>query len=141
MSNEFAPLVEHNPRPAGDPDYVPWWARGEYARINGTKYTTESGVTIHGGQVVGTSPKASRPAPVPSPRPAPENARETPRRPAATPSQPDRARALVAECAGKSERVALCRRHGIDPGILDNAPNAGVATMRLLNALRRALEK
>ena len=136
---DYAPLGEHSPRVAGDPDYVPWWAKGEYARINGTEYTTESGVTIQAGKVVGRAPKASRPESVYWPQPAPESATETPRRPAATPSEPDKARELVAECAGKSERVALCRRHGIDPAILD-APNPGVATMRLLNALRKALK-
>ena len=50
----------------------------------------------------------------------------------------DTAARLVAECNGRSEKEALARRHGIDPAILD-APNAGVATMRLLNALRRVL--
>jgi hypothetical protein len=44
---------------------------------------------------------------------------------------------LVQGCEGRAARVALCRRYKIDPTILD-APNAGVATMRLLNALRKA---
>jgi len=43
----------------------------------------------------------------------------------------------VQECDGRAARVALCKRWKINPAILD-APNAGVATMRLLNALRKA---
>jgi len=134
-----AALEEHNPRPAGDPDYVPWWAKGEYAKKNGTKYTTESGVVIEAGYVTGRVPMHLRREPVPTPHPAPASATETPRRPARAPREPDAAQRLVAECAGRSERVALCKKHGLDPAILD-APNAGVATMRLLNALRKALK-
>lgn len=134
-----AALDEHAPRPTGDPDYVPWWAKGEYAKKNGTKYTTESGVVIEAGWATGRVPMHLRREPVPTPRPTPASATETPRKPARTPREPDRAQRLVAECAGKSERVALCKQHGIDPKILD-APNAGVATMRLLNALRKVLK-
>jgi hypothetical protein len=133
-----AALDEHAPRPAGDPDYVPWWAKGEYARKNGTKYTTESGVVIESGWATGRVPMHLRREPVPTPPPTPASATETPRRPARVPREPDAAQRLVAECAGRSERVALCRKYGLDPAILD-APNAGVATMRLLNALRKAL--
>ena len=136
---DFAPLYEHNPRPVGDPDEVPWWAKGEYARKHRTKYTTESGVVIEAGEVVGRLPKASKCEPVLEPHPTPASATETPRKAPRVPREPDTAQRLVAECAGRSERVALCKRHGIDPAILD-APNAGVATMRLLNALRRILK-
>ena len=131
-------LEEHAPRPAGDPDYVPWWAKGEYAKKNGTKYTTESGVVIESGWATGRVPMHLRREPVLTPPPAPASATETPRKPARVPREPDAAQRLVAECAGRSERVALCKKHGIDPAILD-APNAGVATMRLLNALRKVL--
>jgi hypothetical protein len=131
-------LEEHAPRPAGDPDYVPWWAKGEYAKKNGTKYTTESGVVIESGWATGRVPMHLRREPVPTPQPAPASATETPRRPARVPREPDAAQRLVAECAGRSERVGLCKQYGIDPAILD-APNAGVATMRLLNALRKVL--
>ena len=134
----FAPLIEHVPRPVGDPDYTPWWAKGEYARMNATKYTTESGVVIEAGFVTGRVPSHLRAAPVPEPRPTAPSATEAPRKPPRVPREVDAAQRLVAECAGKAERAALCKRHGIDPAILD-APNAGVATMRLLNALRRAL--
>jgi hypothetical protein len=133
-----AALQEHAPRPAGDPDYVPWWAKGEYAKKNGTKYTTESGVVIESGWATGRVPMHLRRDPVLTPQPTPTSATETPRKPARTPREPDAAQQLVAECAGRSERVGLCKQYGIDPAILD-APNNGVATMRLLNALRKAL--
>jgi hypothetical protein len=133
-----AALQEHAPRPAGDPDYVPWWAKGEYAKKNGTKYTTESGVVIESGWATGRVPMHLRRDPVPTPQPAPASATETPRKPARVPREPDAAQRLVAECPWKSERVGLCKQYGIDPAILD-APNNGVATMRLLNALRKAL--
>ena len=76
-----------------------------------------------------------------TPECAPLRGSETPREARATPPRveapADRARQLVQECDGRAARVALCKRFKIDPAILD-APNAGVATMRLLNALRRA---
>jgi hypothetical protein len=131
-----AALQEHAPRPAGDPDYVPWWAKGEYARKNGTKYTTESGIVVVAGEVQGRVSTTPR---VLAPQPAPASATETPRKPARTPRELDKAQQLVAECPWKSERVGLCKQYGIDPAILD-APNAGVATMRLLNALRKVLK-
>jgi hypothetical protein len=136
---DFAPLTEHSPRPSGDPDYVPYWAKGEYARANGTSYTTESGVTIVGGRATGRLPVAARPAPVLTPQPRATSVPETPRKVPATPREPDRAQRLLAECPWKSERVGLCKQYGIDPAILD-APNNGVATMRLLNALRKVLK-
>ena len=135
---DFAPLLEHHPRPAGDPDYVPWWAKGEYAARQLTKYATESGVIVEAGFVVGRVPRHERVEPVLAPRPTPASATETPRKAPRVSREPDAAQRLVAECAGRVERVALCKRHGIDPAILD-APNPGVATMRLLNALRRVL--
>lgn len=135
---DFGPLTEHCPRPPGDPDYVPWWAKGEYAHRNGTKYTTESGVVIEAGFASGRVPKHLQREPVSQPHPTPASATETPRKASRVPREPDAAQRLVAECAGKVERAALCKRHGIDPAILD-APNAGVATMRLLNALRKVL--
>lgn len=76
-----------------------------------------------------------------TPECTPLSGSETPRKAEETPSRvvgtPDRARRLVLECDGRAARVALCKRYKINPAILD-APNAGVATMRLLNALRRA---
>ena len=74
-------------------------------------------------------------------QPGIESVSETPREARATPPRveapTDRARQLVLECDGRAARVTLCKRFKIDPAILD-APNAGVATMRLLNALRKA---
>lgn len=132
MSNA---LEEHNPRPAGDPEYVPWWAKGEYAKKNGTKFTTESGVVIASGEVIGRASITPR---VHQPQPTAPSATETPRKPPRVPREPDAAQRLVAECNGGAEKIALCKRYGLDPAIMD-APNAGVATMRLLNALRRVL--
>ena len=137
---DFAPLTEHSPRPSGDPDYVPYWAKGEYARANGTKYTTESGVTIVGGRATGRLPVAPRPAPVPRVQPAASNATETPRKASATPSKPTRTPDLVAQLLAvhktREARLGLCAKYGVDPAIFTNAPNPGVAAMRLANALR-----
>jgi hypothetical protein len=36
-------------------------------------------------------------------------------------------------------RVVLCHAYGVDAAILRDAPNPGVASMRLANALRRVL--
>ena len=135
----FAPLTEHNPRPVGDPDFVPWWAMGAYARKHCTKYTTESGVTIVGGKATGRLLVEPRPAPVLTPQPRAASGTETPRKAPATPREPDLAQQLVAQCPFPVLRVALCNEYGIDPAILLDAPNNGVATMRLLNALRKAL--
>ena len=137
---DFAPLTEHNPRPVGDPDYVPWWAKGEYARKNGTKYTTESGVTIVAGVATGRLPVAPRVAPVPKAQPATTSGTETPRKAPATPPKPVRTPDLVAQLLAvhksREARLELCAKYGVDPAIFTNAPNPGVAAMRLANALR-----
>lgn len=137
---DFAPLTEHFPRPSGDPDYVPYWAKGEYARANGTSYTTESGVTIVGGRATGRLPVASRPAPVLTPQPSPASVPETLRKASATPPKPTRTPDLVAQLLAvhktREARLGLCAKYGVDPAIFTNAPNPGVAAMRLANALR-----
>ena len=137
---DFAPLTEHNPRPVGDPDFVPWWAKGEYARKNGTKYTTESGVTIVAGVATGRLPVAPRVAPVPKAQPATTSGTETPRKAPATPPKPVRTPDLVAQLLAvhrtREARLELCAKYGVDPSIFTNAPNPGVAAMRLANALR-----
>ena len=137
---DFAPLTEHSPRPVADPDYVPWWAKGEYARANGTKYTTESGVVIVGGKATGRLPVATRPAPVPTPQPRVASVPETPRKAPATPPKPARTPDLVAQLLAvhksREARLELCAKYGVDPTIFTNAPNPGVAAMRLANALR-----
>ena len=137
---DFAPLNEHSPRPVADPDYVPWWAKGEYARANGTKYTTESGVTIVGGKATGRLPVAPRPAPVPKAQPRAASVPETPRKAPATPPKPVRTPDLVAQLLAvhktREARLELCAKYGVDPTIFTGAPNPGVAAMRLANALR-----
>jgi hypothetical protein len=137
---DHAPLTEHAPRPAGDPDYVPYWAKGEYARRNGTSYTTESGVTIVHGLATGRLPVASRPAPLSKLQPAPASVRETPRKAPATPPKPARTPDLVAQLLAlhktREARLGLCAKYGVDPAIFTGAPNPGVAAMRLANALR-----
>lgn len=146
-----AVMTEHNPRGTDDPCYVPWWAKGEYARKHNTKYVTEEGSVIEGGRVVveghGRRPE---PAPVSKYHPDPESASETPRKgsethpkaprtlPATPPAADDLAAELVSTYKTRDGRLRLCAKYGIDPGILD-APNAGIQSMRLRNALRRAI--
>jgi len=137
-------LAEHNPRGTDDPLYIPWWAKGEYARANGTKYTMGDGTRIEGGRVVqrgtGAFGSASKPEPVLTPRPPAASARKTPPRASATPSRTPRTPDLVAQLLQMHRtldaRTALCRQYGVDPEILRTAPNPGVASMRLANALR-----
>lgn len=118
-----AVLLEHAPRGVGDPLYVPWWAK---ARGLGYSFRLADGTKIEDGRVV-----------LYSPQPRASSAREVPSVASERPSV-DVGR-IVDEHRGRSEREALCRRYGIDTKILD-APNAGVQSMRLRNALRRILE-
>lgn len=144
MPREFAPLDEHAPRPAGDPDYVPYWAKGEYARRNGTRYTTESGVTVTAGVVTEGSRRREEGEELYKYRPPVQKATEVPRRgserhqkAARTPREPDLVDQLLKINKTLDARTVLCKSYGIDPGILTSAPNPGVATMRLANALRK----
>ena len=124
----FTAHTEHAPRPSGDPDYTPYWAKGEYARKNGYSYTTESGHTLREGTVVGHREPAPRT--VQAPRalpPVPKAARPL-----------DTVQSLLAIHRTREERLALCAKFGVDPAIFTGAPNPGVAAMRLANALRRA---
>ena len=124
----FTAHPEHAPRPAGDPDYVPYWARGEYARKNGYSYTTESGHTLREGTVVHHRE--------PTPRTV-QAVRELPPVPKA--ARPlDAVQSLLIIHKTREARLALCAAWGIDPAIFTGAPNPGVAAMRLANALRRA---
>jgi hypothetical protein len=50
----------------------------------------------------------------------------------------DQAAELVATYRDRKGREFLCRKYGLDPGILD-APNAGIQSMRLRNALRKVI--
>jgi len=140
---EFTPATEHSPRPSGDCNYVPWWAKGEYARKNGTKYTTESGVVLIAGVATGRLPVAPKPAPVLTPQPRVQSATETPRKASATPARPtpDPVAQLLAVHRTRDARLALCEQYGVNPSIFTGAPNPGVAAMRLANALRLKLSK
>ncbi|MFM2095239.1 MAG: hypothetical protein RIS70_2363 [Planctomycetota bacterium] len=140
-----AVLTEHSPRPAGDPLYVPYWAKGDYARRLGTRYTTEEGSVIEAGRVVKEGlGKASEGRSVCISRGTQENATETPRKASETRSRQarslDLASTLVKSCASPDEKCALAIRHGIDPAAVKTAPNPGVASMRLVNALRKVLD-
>jgi hypothetical protein len=144
-------MTEHCPRGTDDPCYVPWWAKGEYAKKHGTKYVTEEGSVIESGRVVveGHGRRSDR-SPVSKYPETPESASETPRKasegyqkaPRTLPPTPAAADDLAAELVStyktREARVKLCAKYGIDPGILD-APNAGIQSMRLRNALRRAI--
>lgn len=126
-SKTFPPLDDHFPAPASDPNYVPWWAKGEYARHNGTTYTTESGVSIANGVVVGERlEKAVETAPVPTPLPTPAKRPEAPRKPVVTVPQLDTVR-LRSMAAG----------YGLRDDVWKESPNMGVAVMRLKNAARK----
>lgn len=146
-----AALAEHNPRPVGDPHYVPYWAKGAYARAHGTSYTLEDGSVVRGGEIAHMGTGASRSASsaaellkyragversseVPSVRPATLSRSERP--PA---KEPDAVAKLLQEHRTPEQRRALCERHGIDWTTVTSAPNPGVGSMRLANALRRAL--
>ena len=141
-------LAEHHPRSGDDPMCIPWWAKGEYARAKGTKWTMPDGTQIEGGQIVrrrsGVFPSASRTEELSKPRPQVKSARETPERASATPSRSerplDRVAQLLQEHRTLDARTVLCVQHGIDPAILRDAPNPGVASMRLANALRKVLQ-
>ena len=125
---EFTAHIEHAPRPTGDPDDVPYWAKGEFARKHGYSYTTESGYMLRNGELVGRI--------TPAPRAAPP-VRELPPVPKAR--RPlDTVQSLLAIHRTREERLALCTKYGVDPAIFTGAPNPGVAAMRLANALRRA---
>lgn len=141
-------LAEHRPRSGDDPLYIPWWAKGEYAARVGTKWAMPDGTKIEGGQVVrrgsGAFPSASKAEELYQPRPLAASARETRERGKTTPSRakraPDRVDELLQEHRTLDARTVLCIQHGIDPAILRDAPNPGVASMRLANALRKALQ-
>ena len=143
-------LTEHNPRGTDDPLYLPWWAKGEYARKNGTKYRLSDGSCIDAGRIVsrgtGSLRKPLEIARVPTPQPRVQKASETPLRgfpthskPVRTPKEPDLVSQLLAVHRSPESRLALCAQYGVDPTILTNAPNPGVASMRLANALRAKL--
>lgn len=126
-SRVFPPLDDHFPAPAGDPNYVPWWAKGEYARRNATSYTTESGVSVSNGAVVGKrledTPDATT---VPEPQPTTAKRTGTPKKATSAPSKLD---------AGRLH--SLAKSFGLRDDIWKESPNMGVAVMRIRNAARR----
>ena len=132
-------LAEHNPRSPDDPLYVPWWAKGEYAAKNGTKWLMSDGTSIVGGKIITrgngdfSGPAAANEVPGSLLRAA--SATKAPRK---APKAPDAAQLLLAQYKTRSERERLCQLHGLDPAMLDG-PNPGVVSMRLLNALRKVL--
>jgi hypothetical protein len=132
-------LAEHAPRGTADPLYIPWWAKGEYAAKNGTKYRLADGTSIIGGKIVvrgtGDFTKAPVLAQVLTPQARPSRAPLTPRK---APKAPDEAQRILAEHRDPAARLALCKRYSLDPAILIG-PNAGVVSMRIVNALRKLL--
>jgi len=131
-----AALDQHEPRPVGDPLYAPYWARGAYAAKAGTSYTMADGTKLVGGRIVVLG-SASGPLELSKYRPQPEKAAEVPRKPAARVL--DVVGQLLQEHRTPEQRQKLCRKHGIDWSIVATAPNPGVGTMRLANALRKIL--
>jgi hypothetical protein len=140
-------LKEHNPRPNGDPFDHPWWVKGEYARVNQTKWTSPDGTRIEGGRVVSLG-DMSQPRPEPQERPA-EVSRSVQKAPAGTKvawtpkkrPEPDVHARRVAACQTIAELRELFVFYGVDQSLLNqSAPNAGVRKMRILNAFRRAPE-
>jgi hypothetical protein len=131
-----AALAEHAPRAGDDPLYVPWWAKDPKTEFS---WSLTDGTLIRAGKVVreGTGKFTERP-------PAPVRAETVEVRVRARIDH-DRAKAkssdvvleLVRAHPNRGQREALCEKYGIDPAILNGAPNPGVATMRLVNALRR----
>jgi hypothetical protein len=110
MAEVQAALAAH--APISGPDYVPWWAKGEYARVHRHEYVTQSGVSVVAGEVAG---KAK----------------------------------VVKE---KIERIVkpeidipdlslpeLCDKYDLPHDLYQSAPNGGVATMRVRNAIRKLL--
>ena len=130
-------LTEHAPRPVGDRFEHPWWAKGEYARVNDTRWTAPDGTTIRAGKVLRLGNTAW------SPSVATPNVSETPAptkvaRPA---REQDEASRRLGECTSDDAILALFSEFGVDPCWVTNpAPNGGVRKMRMLNALRRAMK-
>jgi hypothetical protein len=145
MNPVQAVLDEHAPRGSLDPMYVPWWAKGEYARKNKTTYRMTDGTVITAGAIAtrGSGLFTAPPAlfterspdavlaakPVKPMRPEPKSA--------GAELSPDIARSLLIIHKSREARIALCEAYGIDPSIYTGAPNPGVAAMRLVNAIRR----
>lgn len=152
MSFELA-VDEHAPRTVGDPFYIPWWAKVPKLDGEPKTYRAWDGTEIQGGKIVtrGSSFRGFE-ATMRQPQKVVRN--ETPppslpevlplrSKPAVKANIPDWASEALRE-AGKcpDARAKLCSLHGIDyAALVAGAPNAGVATMRIVNALRRSSKK
>ena len=149
MSFEHA-LTEHSPRGVGDPFYIPWWAKIPQLDGDPKTFRAWDGTEIRGGKIVtqGSSfrgfvaelkPKLQTPG-VENMAPSPRKVLPSASRPKGGAYIPDWAAEALRE-AGKDlgARVALCAKYGIDyVALVAGAPNPGVASMRVVNALRRA---
>jgi hypothetical protein len=131
-----AALAEHAPRAASDPLYVPFWAKDPKGDFS---WALSDGTLIRAGRVVreGTGEFRERLPTPPRAETVEVRVRARLDHDRKSAKSTDVVLELVRANPHRDQRVALCRQHGIDPAILDGAPNAGVATMRLVNALRR----
>ena len=98
--------------PVSGPDYVPWWAKGAYARRMHTSYTTESGIAVVSGVITGQVPITNS-EPLFKKKPKKPEAFEP-----GTPGE-------------------LCDRYGLPHDLYLTAPNRGVGVMRVRNAIRK----
>lgn len=98
--------------PISGPDYVPWWAKGAFAKANGHSFITESGVSIVNGEIIGRARVVKEKI-------------ERPRTPVI--DVPD------------LTLPELCDKYGLPHDLYQSAPNGGVATMRVRNAVRKLL--
>ena len=105
-------LASHEP--VSGPDYVPWWARGEYAKKMQTSYTTESGVSVVAGEVSGRKAVVREKI----------ERKESPNPGIEIPNLP---------------LPELCDKFSLSHDLYKTAPNGGVATMRVRNAVRKLL--
>ena len=98
--------------PISGPDYVPWWAKGEYARIHRHEYVTQSGVSVVSGEVAGKAKVVKEKI----------------------------ERAVKPEINIPDLSLSeLCDKYNLPHDLYRSAPNGGVATMRVRNAVRKLL--
>lgn len=110
MTEVQAALDAH--APISGPDYVPWWAKGEYARANRHEYVTESGVSVVAGEIVGKTKVVKE---------------KIERNVKPEIDIPD------------LSLPELCDKYDLPHDLYKSAPNGGVATMRVRNAVRKLL--
>ena len=98
--------------PISGPDYVPWWVKGEYARVHRHEYVTESGVAVLAGEIVGKAKVVKE---------------KIERNVKPEIDIPD------------LSLPELCDKFDLPHDLYLSAPNGGVATMRVRNAVRKLL--